>query len=225
MRNRILIVAVVVLLALACLGFAPKVVAVRNDYVANTTASTSNEPYSFFLDDAEGRLMKIDIWPDDPEFLEWFEEGDKILENYLGDDYVKYDVVPMTVGEIYSGDARIPKGMSYNGKVWVNIDDSMYDGDIRPMVVTYVHEQLHMNGTFKFSFLSEEDNVKLAEYVVYRLSEKACLAYDEEKYSGLDYGDAPWLDLDEHLDELCQVFLGNQKADKELKAAVEAAFQ
>ncbi len=214
MKRRFIVTLTVILLSVFLLGCN---VRGSNDFVSKTVV---------LKDNVYGN-MRITIWNEEfspYDYSSCLKVANDVMKNSLKDAYKECTIIPMTVNEMYDY-YLYPKGLQYNNKILLNVDDTLYDSE-RDIILTIVHEQLHFNGRIAVSGLNEEENVILAEYVVYHLSKKLCCDYDNETFQDVDYGHSPVIpELDEHLSELYDVYLGNAKLDKSLKTIIIDAFE
>lgn len=215
MRKRsIIVLALIIFLATTLVGCTPK------------GETSEAEERTVFLTDASYGKMKVTIWSKTaccPNYEDCIETGNKIMSNYLQDEYKECKITPFTVQEMYDY-PLIPKGLQYGKKILLNIDDSMYENP-EDMIVTFVHEQLHYNGRIVVPELSEEDNMTLCEYIVYGLSRKVCCAYDKETFADAEYGESPVIEqLDPFFNQLCNIYLGKEKLTKDLRQEIIKAF-
>lgn len=193
---------------------------------SNGGAQFSGERIEYIKDPSYGYMSVRFLNPEEEliYYIENLKQCNKIMTSYLGEIYKEAEVIPISVDEMYDATA-IPRGIQTDGVIYLNLNYEQSDMD---MITTLVHEQLHyqrQSGAL-IKELDEKDNVILAEYIVYNLTAKVCCDYDYATYIQCDYGQAPVIkELDDSLEELYKIYLGEKKMSKELKTKIIKAFE
>ena len=186
------------------------------------------KPKEAYLESNMYGKIKMNVWNEETspyDYNQYLEEGNKIVSNYLGDNYHESDIIPMSIVKMYDYSLE-PKEVESknNNKIYLNLNYISDEDDI-DMIIAVVQGQLYCNGEIKTTELTDEENEILSKYVVYGLTKKACNSYDKEKFENAIYGNPPKLNLDSYLDELGKVYLGKKKLSRKLNSKITNCFR